>query len=138
MATIYKGGCACGAVRYEAAAEPIMQGQCQCRDCQKGTGSGHSCLMMFPKPALKTTGRTSEYKRKADSGNTVAAHFCPTCGTHVFGTSSGFPDMTTIHVGSLDDPEPFKPQFVVYNFRARGWDHLDPALPKFERMPPAA
>lgn len=138
MANKYMGGCACGAVRYETSADPIMQVQCQCRDCQKTTGTGHASFIAFPKAAVKLTGRTTEYKSKADSGNTVMRAFCPTCGSHVHGTSSGFPDMITLQVGSLDDPGPFKPQFVAYNVRAHGWDHLDPALPKFERMPPAA
>ena len=29
--------CACGAIRYEIAAEPVMAGHCQCRDCQPAT-----------------------------------------------------------------------------------------------------
>lgn len=32
------GGCACGAIRYEVTAEPIVTFNCHCRDCQKTTG----------------------------------------------------------------------------------------------------
>jgi hypothetical protein len=27
---------------------------------------------------------------------------------------------------------------VTYGVRGYGWDHIDPALPKFDRMPPSA
>ena len=32
------GGCYCGAVRYEAEGQPLMQAQCHCRECQYITG----------------------------------------------------------------------------------------------------
>ena len=37
---------------------------------------------------------------------------------------------------SLDDPEVFEPQMVVYASRAASWDHMDAALPSFAVMPP--
>src|SRR5271169_7134651 len=30
------GGCACGAIRYECDADPVIMMNCHCRDCQKG------------------------------------------------------------------------------------------------------
>lgn len=35
------GTCLCGAVRYEASAEPVFSGNCYRIDCQKEAGSGH-------------------------------------------------------------------------------------------------
>lgn len=136
MAKTLKGGCSCGAIRYEVTADPMMTGHCQCTNCQKDTGTGHASLMMFPKAAIKMTGTTQEHQRKADSGNTVTRGFCPTCGSPIYGKTTGMPDGMAIHVGSLDDPGAFAPQFVVYTASGRGWDKLDPALPTFERMPP--
>ena len=48
MTAKISGGCACGAVRYEIAADPQFQGQCQCRDCQRATGTGHADGLGFP------------------------------------------------------------------------------------------
>ena len=64
----YAGACACGAVRYEIAAEPIRGFQCQCRDCQRDTGSGHASVMVFPRAAMSVTGPVTEDLRTADSG----------------------------------------------------------------------
>lgn len=137
MPTTYRGGCHCGAIRYEIAAEPMFGGQCQCRDCQHESGGGHASFMAFPAAAVRLTGSPRFHEITADSGNRVQRGFCPTCGSPVIARSSGMPDMTTITAGSLDDPSVFKPAFVVYTSRGHAWDHIDPGLQSFPAMPPA-
>jgi len=46
------GGCACGAVRYEIAADPQFQCQWQCRGRQWTTGTGHSDVLGFSENAI--------------------------------------------------------------------------------------
>ena len=41
------------------------------------------------------------------------------------------------HAGSLDDPSRFTPEAVTDAIRCLAWDVTDPALPTFEKMPPA-
>jgi hypothetical protein len=62
--------------------------------------------------------------------------FCPQCGLPVYLTFAAMPDIFTIRAASLDEPARYKPQAVTYGARGHGWDHLDPGLPKFEKMPP--
>ena len=45
------------------------------------------------------------------------------------------PGMVFVRASSLDDPEAFKPQMVVYTDRAASWDHMDLDLPRFAAMP---
>lgn len=135
MTTPYKGGCACGAVRYEIAADPLMAGHCQCRDCQRMTGTGHASMMGFPEPAVQIKGELKFHDAKADSGNTASRGFCPKCGAFVAARSSGMPGMLTVAAGSLDEPGRFAPQMIVYAGSGHAWDHLDPALPRFPKMP---
>ena len=130
------GGCYCGAVRYDCAAEPVVMGHCQCTQCQKFSSTGHSSHIGVPKAAVTLTGATKHYDAKADSGNTVSRHFCPTCGCQVYSTNSGFPDMLFLRAPSLDDPSLFQPQLLVFTASAQRWDLIDPALPSFEGMPP--
>jgi hypothetical protein len=67
----------------------------------------------------------------------VKSHaFCVACGSPVYLTFAAMPDLFTIHAASLDEPGRFKPQVVTYGVRGHAWDHLDPALPKFDKMPP--
>jgi hypothetical protein len=41
-----------------------------------------------------------------------------------------------IVASSLDDPSIFKPAMDIFTSSAQPWDHMDPALPKFTKMPP--
>jgi hypothetical protein len=56
--------------------------------------------------------------------------------------AAAFDDFATLdggferHAASLDDPTRYQPQAVTYRVRGYAWDHLDPALPKFDKMPP--
>jgi hypothetical protein len=40
-----------------------------------------------------------------------------------------------ITAGSLDDPKQYVPQLDIYISSAQPWDHMNPALPKFPKMP---
>ena len=48
MTQPYTGGCACGAIRYETPHAPVFQNHCQCRDCQRRSGTGHGSWLTFP------------------------------------------------------------------------------------------
>jgi hypothetical protein len=48
MTIPFTGGCACGAIRYECSAEPIMMFKCHCRDCQQVTGGGFVAGLLVP------------------------------------------------------------------------------------------
>ena len=137
MSTDYTGGCACGAVRYQIAGQPIFMNDCQCRHCQQRSGTGHGSYLTFANKAeVKLTGRATQWGIAGDSGSIKSHAFCPTCGSPVYLTFAGMPDFFTIHAASLDDPSRYQPQAVTYHIRAHNWDHLDPALPTFEKMPP--
>ena len=134
--TSYTGGCSCGAVRYEIAAEPVRGFQCQCRDCQRDTGAGHASVAVFPRAAMRVTGDVVENLRMADSGAEKRKGFCGKCGSPLYNKPNNVPEMVGIYVGTLDNPSGFKPQMVTYAVRGHSWDHLDPGLQKFDKMPP--
>jgi hypothetical protein len=136
--TSYPGRCACGAVHYEIAAEPIRGFQCQCRDCQRDTGAGHASVMVFPRAAMSVTGPVTEILRTADSGEGKRKGFCSSCGSPLYNKPVSKPDFIGVYVGTLDDPSAFKPQMVMFASRGHAWDHLDPALPKLPYMRPAS
>jgi hypothetical protein len=133
-----KGGCQCGAVRYESTGDVLFAGHCQCTDCQKSGGGGHSSIFAVPKDGVTMTGETKVYEVTADSGNTVGRGFCPRCGGPIFTVSSGLPGVIMFKAGGLDDPEQFKPAMVIYTKSGPGWDQdvVNGGLPTFEAMPP--
>ena len=138
MSTTYTGGCACGAVRYEIDAEPVFQNHCQCRDCQRRSGTGHGSYLTFAdRGKVNVAGEAKTWHIAGDSGNEKVHAFCANCGTPVYLTFAAMPALFTIHAASLDAPERFRPGVVTYNVRALDWDPLDPRLAKFDKMPSA-
>ena len=127
------GGCLCGQLRYEIAAEkPILARVCWCRVCQyigAGTGTANA---MFAKAALKTTGERAVFTSQADSGATMHRTFCPKCGTPVFSEAEPRPDFIIVRVGTLDDPEIGKPVGTIWTKSAPSWACIDEGLPKGE------
>lgn len=137
MSETYTGGCACGAIRYAIACEPVFMNHCQCSDCQHKSGTGHGSYLTFAqRNDVKLTGDATRWDMVADSGNVKTRGFCPTCGSPVYLTFTAMPELFTVHAASLDDPAQFKPQVLTYAVRGHAWDHIDPAMPKFEKMPP--
>jgi hypothetical protein len=137
MSKPYTGGCACGGVRYEIAAEPLVMNDCQCHDCQHTSGTGHGSYLTFPsRKDVKVTGRATHWDMVADSGNVKTRGFCPACGSPVYITFAAMPEFFTVHAASLDEPARYKPQIVTYRARGHAWDRIDPTLPAFEGMPP--
>ena len=137
MTEPYKGGCACGKIRYEISAEPLAMNDCQCRDCQHRSGTGHGSYLTFPSRLhVKLTGSATHWDIAGDSGNVKTHSFCPTCGSPVYLTFSAAPALFTVHAASLDEPSRYQPQAVTYRVRGYGWDKIDLALQQFDKMPP--
>ncbi len=137
MSAAYTGGCACGAIRYEISGEPVVMTDCQCRDCQRKSGTGHGSYLTFPdRSRVKLTGKATHWDLVAYNGIVKTSAFCPTCGSPVSLTFVAMPQLFTVHAASLDDPSRYKPQMVLYHCRGYAWDHLDPSVPKFDKMPP--
>jgi hypothetical protein len=136
MTRPFTGGCACGAVRFATPETPVFQNHCQCRDCQRRSGTGHGSYLTFPaRSEMKITGAVSHWKVAGDSGNLKSHAFCPVCGTQVYLTFAAMPDFIAVPATSLDEPSRFEPQVLTYSVRALPWDRMDPALRAFERMP---
>ncbi len=131
-----KGSCLCGKVSYRIYAEPVRTGQCHCEDCQKSTGTGHASNAFFPIDAVKIEGVTSSYTSVADNGAEVTRHFCPDCGSRLFGTNNAFTSIMGFAVGCMDDNSWYKPQAIVYHKRKPDWDCMDESVPAFDEMPP--
>lgn len=136
MSEPYTGGCACGAIRYKISAEPMLMNDCQCRQCQRESGTGHASHVTFPRSAVSVEGEATHWDLVGDKGTVKTRAFCPTCGSPVYMTFRDMPDYFIVRAGSLDDPSRYRPQLVTWTAAGYAWDHLDRDVPKFDRMPP--
>jgi hypothetical protein len=130
------GGCLCGAVRYEIAAEPIFSGRCYCTDCRRSSATGHSAVMAIAQPTLTVKGKLAAFTKTVDSGQPSTRKFCPTCGSGIYSAPAAMPGVVFVKASSLDDPERFPGGASIYASRAPSWDQPPAGSPSFPEMPP--
>ena len=130
----FKGGCACGAVRYEASADPIFVGLCHCTSCQKLTGSAFLPVVAIPTASMTVTGKTTQFDSSGDSGKATHRNFCPVCGSTVFDSADMMPGVTMLTVGTMDNPDMVKPAMQIYCDSAMPWATV-PDVQAFPKMP---
>jgi hypothetical protein len=131
------GGCLCGAVRYESAGDPVFSLHCHCRDCQRSSGTAYIAAMRVPAAGFRITqGSPKRYLGRSDSGNEITRAFCGDCGSPLYVQVSTRPDLVGLRVGTLDDPSWFHAEADIFTKSAQPWDHMDPAIPKYDTYPP--
>jgi hypothetical protein len=82
------GRCHCGHVTFEAEADPETTTICNCTDCQTMSGAPlRAVISTRPGTFVLLSGKPTEYRKIADSGNVGLQGFCPQCGTALYATS---------------------------------------------------
>jgi len=112
----FDGGCLCGDVRFTATGRPYRVGVCHCLDCRKHHGALFHASAIFPQDAVHVHGHTHDY---------AGRHFCPRCGSSVFGRSG---DEIEVNLGALDAIDQFVPTYELWTIRRESW------LPPFPVM----
>lgn len=138
MPSLFSGGCACGAVRYECVAEPMFTWKCHCRECQRSTGGGAAVNAVFSKTAVQfTKGAPKEHVSTGTSGNKTYRGFCVECGCPISARADLIPEIRGISAASLDDPSKLKLVAEIWTASAQPWDELSLTLPHFATTPTA-
>jgi hypothetical protein len=133
------GGCLCGAVRYETAAEPITTRVCWCRLCQFIAAGNATVNVCLPTAEMSISGETRDFQSVADSGNRMHRRFCPMCGTHLFSEAEARPHLIFVRAGTLDDREVARPAATIWTSQAPSWACVNESLSTFAgQAPPAA
>ena len=111
--------------------------ECRCRQCQRDSGTGHGSHLTFSRVPVAITGEATQWTVVGENGTRKSRGFCPTCGAPVFIAFPDMPHVFVVSAASLDDPSRFRPEMVMWTGAGQVWDPLDPAVPKFDKMPPA-
>jgi len=129
------GGCLCGSVRYSADADPVVQGACHCKDCQRQTGSPFTVIVGVPREAFTVEGDTlaSFNTTGEDHGGETQRNFCSACGAPVFSIAAVAPQLALIKAGSLDDASWLEPSMEWWTSSAQPWSPRFEHAAQFER-----
>lgn len=130
------GACLCGAVKYRATSEPVITGNCHCRDCQRSSGSAYAPVFFVPAAALSIEGSVRYYESAGGSGLKVRRGFCPDCGSQLFAVAESMPGLISVRAGTLDDTSLYVPSADIFVSQAAAWDLIPEAALKFATLPP--
>ena len=131
-----KGGCYCGALRYQSTGDALFKGQCHCRECQYISGGHPNVVIGMPEPSFTYSKGTAKQFKRSDLADPVTREFCAECGTHILTRSSKLPGTVLIKVGTLDDPSLFgSPMMAIFTVDKQSFHHVPEGVPSFERLP---
>jgi hypothetical protein len=118
-----EAACHCGQLRLEVEGEPFAVSICNCRACQRRTGSAFGMQAGFNADQIQVTGRFNDYARTSDEADRKVHvfHFCPECGSSVFYTEPTEPELIVVGVGSFADPSFPPPTESGYDSRRHQW-----------------
>jgi hypothetical protein len=133
----HRASCQCGQLKLEASGSPDFVIACNCRACQKRTGSAFGAGQYFKKNGVTVFGDYSNWERVADSGNKLSNHFCPRCGTTVFWSLELRPDHFGVALGGFDTP-PLTPTRANWMEEKLDWVQFPENWDTFDKGSPPA
>ena len=127
--------CQCGALSASFEGDPDFVIACNCRACQKRTGSPFGTGAYFTKNQMSVTGDTKSWGRKADTGRALENFFCPTCGTNLYWTLEMRPDHVGVAFGTFDTKLP-DPVRAIWMEEAHDWVSFPADWPHYPKGTP--
>ena len=117
------GGCLCGSIRYTILQQPILAYTCNCRFCQKDTGTAYRSALAILNENVELIGKDfSVYTYKSvEHGRELYKNFCPDCGTTISLKTERFPERQVIMIGTLDDPSQIDLSTHMFAEEALDW-----------------
>jgi hypothetical protein len=132
MSVTREGGCACGAVRYRLASEPLFIHCCHCRNCQRQTGSAFVINLLIETGRVEVlAGDMQQVDAPRDDGSVQQIFRCQTCQVALF-SHYGHPGVRFVRGGTLDEPSSVEPDVHIYTRSKLPWITLPNSAPAFD------
>lgn len=126
-----RGGCLCGAVRFELTAPPVSASYCHCTRCQRRTGTAAAASARIAPGSLRVLSGQELIKafRPPDG---FAKVFCTSCGGAVWSQSQKDPEVISVRLGTFDADPGIRPSYRQYVAYAASWEPIpEDGLPRF-------
>lgn len=134
MASDWKGGCLCGAIRYtlRKPLTPTRVTHCYCGQCRRAHGAAFATYGVVLRKSFALhdpRGVLRDYQSSPD----VTRSFCGECGSSLFWSHSGHPASIDVAIGTFDDEAAALVGVGANIFAASRapWVALDSRVPSF-------
>ncbi|NOY66367.1 MAG: GFA family protein [Gammaproteobacteria bacterium] len=128
---MYKGGCLCGAVRYEIHDGISDIVYCHCSLCRKAQGS-----------AFATNGNVDASKFVFSKGEDMLTayeatpgqkkYFCKQCGSPIISKNESAPDKVRIRLGTIESDISERPGCHIFVGSKANWEEISDDLPGYD------
>ena len=130
------GACRCGGVHYSVNMDaPPAVYACHCLHCQTWSGSAFAENFLIPQEALEVNGPLVKWEGVNPSGAKSIQHFCSTCHTRLFNTSSRVPGMLVMRAGTLDQSDQLTLIAHIWVSRKQPWVTIPDGIPTWPQSP---
>ncbi|HEU4429844.1 MAG TPA: GFA family protein [Myxococcota bacterium] len=122
------GGCACGALRYEARGAAANLCFCHCASCRRATGASPVAWGTFARERFRVVRGALALRR---SSPPVERGFCAACGTALTYAHAARPSEIDVTLASLDEPAALRPACHIWVSDRIAWAPLADGLPQY-------
>jgi hypothetical protein len=123
-----KGGCLCGAIRYQVWGKASNITHCHCPTCRRASGAPFVTWAGFDtNKFVFTQGNPTS----CASSENVIRTFCNQCGSPLTYQRLDLPGSIDVTLGSLDEPEAIEPEDHIWTECQLPWITLADSLPKY-------
>jgi len=130
MTRLLKGGCYCGAIRYEADGTPLNETSCHCSICRRTSGAPFVAWFSVERDRFRfVSGQPSYFKSTAQA----IRSFCPRCGTQLTFQHEDSAQEIDVTTCSLDDPHAAPPRDHTHTSSKLEWIKLADRLPEYRK-----
>lgn len=116
-----RGGCLCGAVRFELTAPFLSAGYCHCTHCQRRTGTGSSANGRVAQAGFRLLAGEEQLRAFTPAAG-VPKLFCTTCGSALFSGDPFADEEVAVRLGTLDRDPAIRPQYRQFVDSAAPWE----------------
>jgi hypothetical protein len=136
----WRGGCQCGALRYEITGKPLTLYACHCTECQHQSASAYGLSLWVREATVHLAGKPAQWTRDTDSGHLMHCFFCPDCGSRLYHKGSEEPAdprqaILSIKAGSLDHARLLTPVGHIWTRSKAAGTLIPEGKPAFEAEP---
>lgn len=132
---MYKGGCLCGAVRFEIHGEIRDIVYCHCSQCRKAQGSAFATNANVDSSAFRIV--AGEDKLTAyESTPGQFKYFCQVCGSPILSRRPADPAQVRVRLGTIESDIRERPQAHIFTSSKANWETICGDLPQYEEYEP--
>ena len=132
---MYKGGCLCGAVRYEISGPIRNIVYCHCSRCRKAQGSAFAANGIVGVNDFNIISGESELTGyESTPGQT--RYFCKYCCSPIISRTAGKTDQVRVRIGTIESDITERPQAHIFVTSKASWEDICGNIPVYDEYEP--